>query len=74
MTVKKFYEAWDFQTMEDGFSIKLGENQSVLIYEGDDVLIGYLGDLVVKKIVMDKKTVTLIPQTVTSFVREVAVE
>lgn len=72
MTVKQFYDAWDFKTMEDGFSIKLGETQSVLIYEGDDVLINCFGDLVIKPIVEDKKIIMLVPETVTSFVRKEA--
>lgn len=70
MTVKEFYQAWDFDAMGDGFSIKLGENQSVLIYEGDDVLIGCFGDLVVKSITEDQKAMMLVPETNTSFVRK----
>lgn len=72
MTVKQFYDAWDFDAMEDGFSIRLGENQSVLIYKGDEVLIGFLGDMIIKSITEDKKIVTLVPETVTSFVRKEA--
>lgn len=70
MTVKQFYDAWDFEAMEDGFSIKLGEKQSVLIYEGDEVLMGFLGDMVVKSITEDRKAVMLVPETITSFVRK----
>lgn len=69
MTVKQFYDAWDFDSMEDGFSVKLGEKQSVLIYKGDDVLIGFLGDMVIKSITEDRKMTMLVPETVTSFVR-----
>lgn len=69
MTIKQFYDAWDFDTMEDGFSIRLGENQSVLIYKGDEVLIGFLGDMIIKSITEDKKMLMLVPETVTSFVR-----
>lgn len=72
MTVKEFYDAWDFDAMEDGFSIRLGENQSVLIYKGDEVLIGFLGDMIIKSITENKKIVTLVPETVTSFVRKEA--
>lgn len=72
MTIKQFYDAWDFKTMEDGFSVKLGETQSVLIYEGDDVLIGFLGDMVIKSITEDRRMVMLVPETVTSFVRKEA--
>lgn len=70
MTVKQFYDAWDFDAMEEGFSVKLGEAQSVLIYKGDDVLIGFLGDMVIKSITEDRKMVVLVPETVTSFVRK----
>lgn len=73
MTVKQFYDAWDFKAMDDGFSVKLGETQIVLIYEGDDVLIGFLGDMVIKSITEDKKMVMLVPETVTSFVRRATV-
>lgn len=74
MTIKQFYDAWDFDAMEDGFSIRLGENQSVLIYKGDEVLVNCFGDLVIKSITEDRKLMMLVPETVTSFVRkEVAV-
>ena len=72
MTVKHFYDAWDFDAMEDGFSIRLGENQSVLIYKGDEVLIGFLGDMVIKSITESKQMFTLVPETVTTFVRKEA--
>ena len=72
MTVKQFYDAWDFDVMEDGFSIRLGENQSVLIYKEDEVLISCFGDLVIKSITEEKKLMMLVPETVTSFVRREA--
>lgn len=70
MTVKQIYNAWNFDTMEDGFAIRLGESQSVLIYKGDEVLIDCFGDLVIKEITQDRKMVVLVPETVTSFVRQ----
>lgn len=70
MTIKQFYDVWDFDAMEDGFSIRLGEKQGVLIYKGDDVLIGFLGDMVIKSITEDRNMVTLVPETITSFVRK----
>lgn len=72
MTIKQFYDAWDFNTMEDGFSIRLGENQSVLIYKGDEVLIHCFGDLVIKSITEEHDLMMLVPETVTSFVRKEA--
>lgn len=69
MTVKQFYDAWDFDTMEDGFSVKLGEKQIVLIYKGDDILISFLGGMVIKSITQDRNMVSLVPETITSFVR-----
>lgn len=69
MTVKQFYDAWDFDAIEDGFSIRLGENQSVLIYKGDEVLIDCFGSLVIKAITEDRKMMMLVPETVTTFVR-----
>jgi len=72
VTVKQFYDAWDFDSMEDGFSIWLGENQSVLIYKGDEVLIECFGSLVIKAITEDKKLVMLVPETATNFVRSPA--
>lgn len=73
MTIKQFYDAWDFDAMEDGFSIWLGEKQSVVIYKGDEVLVNCFGDLVIKSITEDRKLMMLVPETVTSFVRKEAV-
>lgn len=72
MTIRQFYDAWDFNAMEDGFSIRLGENQSVLIYKGDEVLVNCFGDLIIKSITEDHKLMMLVPETVTSFVRKEA--
>lgn len=70
MTVRQFYDAWDLDAMEDGFSIWLGEKQSVVIYREDEVLVNCFRDLVIKSITDNHSIVMLVPETVTSFVRK----
>lgn len=62
MTVREFYNAWDFEEDEDGFGLNFGTDGYVLLKQDDKAVLEAFGDAVIERIVRHSAYVEVFPK------------
>lgn len=62
MTVREFYDAWDYLEDEDGFGLNFGSDGYVSVKENDKALLEAFGDVVIGRIVRHSAYIEVFPK------------